>query len=557
MTSITRSTRRTEGHQRTHHPHHLVATHTRSQRPPAIALQQANSRTAKRPFEPSAHDFDPIKAKRARFTVEIISKPQFQQQNPSESIAPRHHPPPKRVATQRSQQQPAPTPYSAPSTAVVPPPAPPATATRNTPILTKSQEKARNGLRHELDKLQPSAADIKPEGRKLRSQEATRFKSELSAYFPDYDEVIGNDPKEHHILNLETPIVVVESTPTYPAVPLASPSEHSGGPRPSGDCPVRSYPDALFTDLHDSQRIDFGFLETRYKGKTPDDPLPDSYFEPAHKKAERLERSIRNSEKGRAQHEKDQIIRLLEGLQGPDWLRTMGVSGVTESRKKQFEPARAHFIKGCHAILEKFRRWSLEEKRRKLEKERVLAEQAKASEEEGLASDDEAEDEGAEDDDNESDEAREDDEPAVDEVDDSEAEPDEANDVVGMSEDDEDASEGDPPDLSDVDASIAKQLREEAMARSRKLAAKAAAKRPPPPSSPEPYKEFTSFFKKRYQREAALNQNRRRGRTVMAWGLPVPEPPEADFDLPEEYRDEKIVRANARRRRRDKRDHGR
>ena len=23
-----------------------------------------------------------------------------------------------------------------------------------------------------------------------------RFKSELSAYFPDYDEVIGNDPKE-------------------------------------------------------------------------------------------------------------------------------------------------------------------------------------------------------------------------------------------------------------------------------------------------------------------------------------------------------------------------
>jgi hypothetical protein len=28
----------------------------------------------------------------------------------------------------------------------------------------------------------------------LRSQEATRFKSELSAYFPEYDEVIGNDP---------------------------------------------------------------------------------------------------------------------------------------------------------------------------------------------------------------------------------------------------------------------------------------------------------------------------------------------------------------------------
>ena len=34
------------------------------------------------------------------------------------------------------------------------------------------------------------------QGRKLRSQEGVRFRSELSAYFPEYDEVIGNIPKE-------------------------------------------------------------------------------------------------------------------------------------------------------------------------------------------------------------------------------------------------------------------------------------------------------------------------------------------------------------------------
>lgn len=65
--------------------------------------------------------------------------------------------------------------------------------------LTKHRAKVVNGIRHELDRLHPGENnDAKDQrgGRKLRSQEATRFKSELSAYFPDYDEVIGNDPKE-------------------------------------------------------------------------------------------------------------------------------------------------------------------------------------------------------------------------------------------------------------------------------------------------------------------------------------------------------------------------
>lgn len=64
-------------------------------------------------------------------------------------------------------------------------------------VLPKYVEKASNGIKHELERLQPDgAADTKSETRKLRSQEGTRFKSELASYFPDYDVVIGNEAAE-------------------------------------------------------------------------------------------------------------------------------------------------------------------------------------------------------------------------------------------------------------------------------------------------------------------------------------------------------------------------
>ena len=258
--------------------------------------------------------------------------------------------------------------------------------------------------------------------------------------------------------------------------------------------------------------------------------MPDSLFEPVHRRAERLERSIRNTEKGRAQHERDQIVRLLEGLQGHDWLRVMGVSGVTETKKRTFEPARQHFIQGCQAILNKFRNWSREEKRRKLEKERALAE--KADEEED---DVRGEDEGAEEEEDGGDENQ---------------------GTLG----DEETSTG----ASSESSSPAKQLREEAMARSKLSAAKASKKprptvRPPPlrppgpPAPPAPPKEFKSFFAKRHERDSALHRTRRTGRKVLAWGHPIPDMEEADFDLPEQYRDEETLRVRARKKRRDKR----
>lgn len=320
-------------------------------------------------------------------------------------------------------------------------------------------------------------------------------------------------------LMLDTPILVVD---TYPSSSTSLP--HREPHFSPSTFPVRTYGDDLFTNLNDSQTIDLSWLESQYKGKTLNDPLPDLYYEPIHRKESRNEKITRNAEKGRSQHEKEQVIRLLDGLKGPDWLKTMGVSGITESKKKQFEPARAHFINKCQVVLEKFRKWATEEKRLKLEKERA-AKESRASQDVGSPMDLADEEEDVEED---------------------------VLEQKQVDEDDQDAeeSDGDPPDMSDVDAS-AKQLHEEAMARSR-MATKSTKRRlvavlPPPPPTPP---EFKSFFKKPYQRDAALNKSRRRGRTVLAWGHPVPEPEEQNFDLPEEYRDEDMLKARARRLRR-------
>lgn len=307
---------------------------------------------------------------------------------------------------------------------------------------------------------------------------------------------------------------------------------------------VRVYGDYLFTQLSDSPVFHFDCPETEHIVNDLEDPLPDSQYAPAHRKAERLEKSIRNTERGRAQHEKDQIIRLLGELQGHDWLRTMGVNGVTESRRKSFEPARDHFIKGCQTILEKFRLWSQEEKRRKLERERARAEETDDSNDDDTVDeeDDEEEEEGHE-------EGRDNSSCSEDDV--------EATSDVEMG---DTGNEGDPDgdepvEYSDVDAA-ARQLHDEAMARAKyaTLSSPGRTRGEPPPAIPDPApREFTSFFKKRHQRDAALNKGRRRGRTILAWGQPVPEMGLRSFTLPDVCLDEDTLRTHERQKRRDRR----
>ncbi|KFY39538.1 hypothetical protein V495_05900 [Pseudogymnoascus sp. VKM F-4514 (FW-929)] len=382
-------------------------------------------------------------------------------------------------------------------------------ATRELP---RYAEKASNGIKHELERLQPdgaAAADTKSETRKLRSQEGTRFKSELASYFPDYDVVIGNEAAEEtHSIDVGTSIIISDSNPpTQPKLPNNPSPKKQKLENGTGKPAFKNFSDSLFSDLYQAQKVDFTFLDRHTKANPQSDPLPDSYYDIPHRRGKRLEMSIRNSEKGRAQHEKDQVARLLEGLQGHDWLKVMGVSGITESKKKEFEPAREHFIKGCQGILDKFRSWREEEKRRKLEKEKALAEAAQEG-------DDESEE-----------------------------------------------SDGDPPDYSDVDHAAAMQLHEEAIARSAPhtpTKRRAPEKRAKVEFEEVPVdkvdKEFTSFYKKPHLRQAALGKQRKSGRSVSAWGHPIPEVSEADFDLPEELKEEAAKDTTARRKRRARRE---
>ncbi|KAK1829849.1 something about silencing, SAS, complex subunit 4-domain-containing protein [Podospora conica] len=561
-TSQTRS-RRGEGlpvhHATPSSPERLVATAKAAAQTNAQAFATNHQRTKRKLDDPTKRECDARQLKKARFVtgiaVEIPARPSFQSRvaidtrNPPTATATATAVAATRPPARLEPQQPKPArsaaiaasttesrrkatpPASASATAVArkTAPAPAAGSKQQQAGHTKHKEKVANGLKHELNRLQAGSAVVKDQGRKLRSQEATRFKSDLSAYFPDYDEVIGNDPKEHHLLNPETPIIVTASLGIHLDAILSHNISHTHSPTPD---PIRSYGDSLYTDLWDSQQISFSFLDAQGETKTLDDPLPDSVFETVHKKAERLERSIRNSEKARAQHEKDQIIRLLGGLQGPDWLRTMGVSGITESRKKTFEPAREHFIKGCEAILDKFRRWAAEEKHRKQQKDHAKAE-ARRQSQTPQRDEVEADDAGEE---------------VVEEVRDEASVPHEVQDSEEENEDD--TMDIDPPDESDDEVSIAKQLREEALAAAKKKTRRGRRATPQlaPPPVPEkaPAKELTSFFQKKYQRDSALSKSRRKGRKVLAFGHPIPDSDERNFELPEDVMDAELMKAHER-----------
>jgi hypothetical protein len=188
MPSVTRSSsHRGEGlpHRHSHRSQPLA-----NMRPPTN-LSFANANHRKRRAEPSLDDFHQISLKKPRykstFAIEIPSKASLQARNAREIADAKIQAPAKSATAGPNQPKPAPVPPTANTT--VP-------ATDSSQPSTKHKEKVANGLKNELHGLQANLADTKDQGRKLRSQEATRFKSELSIYFPDYDEVIGNDPKE-------------------------------------------------------------------------------------------------------------------------------------------------------------------------------------------------------------------------------------------------------------------------------------------------------------------------------------------------------------------------
>ncbi len=260
-----------------------------------------------------------------------------------------------------------------------------------------------------------------------------------------------------------------------------------------------------------------------FSDATPIDPLGEDLYLKIHAKAERHEKQIKNGDRERAQHEKYQLEKLLGDLRGPDWLKTLGISGITETEKKRYEPKRLLFIRETQALIDKFKRWKEEEKRRKLEKEQAMLEETMQDNESAEDTSSEEEEEEDDDDDNDNDEES------------------------------VDSASTQAPNSSELDALASQQLIEEAKnAHRRKKPAIAPDPEPGPSAEPAPPKPFVSFFEKRHLRDAAI-AGRQRGRTILAFGQPVPELWAKEFELPEDILADNAIRDNQRSRRRVRR----
>ncbi|KAF2403958.1 hypothetical protein EJ06DRAFT_554170 [Trichodelitschia bisporula] len=335
------------------------------------------------------------------------------------------------------------------------------------------------------------------ESRALRSKDGgSRLKSDLATYFSNYDDIITDAPKAPVFIEPDEPILIVDQPLSPPddaspnskqAIKLATPAKAKLPPLPS--------PHKITTN---AKTILF---ECPSSSPPEIDPLSDDVYIKPHRKLERKEKQLRNIERERAQHEKAQLDRLLDGLQGPDWLRVMGITGVTDGERKDWEPKRTYFVDEVSALVDKFARMKQEEKRVREEKARHRGANTTASM--SLVS----------------------------------AEPEEAQD---------DEAETDEP---------TRQLQREAIIARvpprRKRTAAALDAPAAPPAPPAPAEPFISFFAKPHQRAAAIGE-RRSSRSTLAFGQPLPSKVSEtrDFELPAGYVTEEVLRARARKRRR-------
>ncbi|EME43825.1 hypothetical protein DOTSEDRAFT_71604 [Dothistroma septosporum NZE10] len=365
----------------------------------------------------------------------------------------------------------------------------------------------------------------KDDKRTLRSaDDGPRLKSELAVYFPNYEDIIFDAPQDEEVfLTVDTTLYVTDDTAKAESISPAKSSKGAANGRRisvNGIAGPPSTPQRSASNhFNGSSSVDLDFVAKNIPDDT-EDPLSDEHFLKPHKRAERKEKQLRNIERERAMHEKVQLDKLLDGLQGHDWLRVLGITGVTESEARRYEKKRDYFIAEVEALLDKFKQWRDQEKKQRASKEAAAAAR-EAEEEEG------------------------------------------------------DTTEGSvEPPSSDLNASAARQLQQETIIALKKSSSMgslkskgkeragtshlsqpatptAAPPRPPPPV--EPPSPITSFYAKRHLRDAALSKTRH-GRSVSAFGQPLPELMEKEFELPDEYVSEDVLRANAREKRRRKRE---
>lgn len=397
---------------------------------------------------------------------------------------------------------------------------------------------ASNEYNHFQKIEQQARAFIRGGGQHLQSQDEKRslrshdggsrsYRSELASYFNNFEQMISLEPPNPDALTPKTRIVLVDDVPNFvpPRARLAQTTT------------MNADPFGAHKPLNNAKILDFSNVAAGSR-RSKKDPLHSDIFLHAHKRPERHEKQMRNIEKERAQHEKFQLDRLLEELKGPDWLRVMGISGITESEKKLYEPKRALFVREITAMIDKFKQWKEEEKRRKIERELALVAEEEELKEGSVEEDEEEEEEEDEDDD---DADEEDVAIGVEEVEEDEIDEQSVSDSPGA----------DPPSINDLDVLAARQLLQEAKSATSR-GKKTLGMLSPRPSEPIPYRPFTSFYNKKHLRDAAV-AGHRRSRTLTAFGEPVPEMEEIDFELPDNILNEETIKACGRRKRRERR----
>lgn len=369
----------------------------------------------------------------------------------------------------------------------------PASSARSTPRLGSAGKLATTSVA-----LAPGGSTAPQDKRSLRSHDgSSRLKSDLPTYFANYDEIISGLPQSPDLLELDTPIYIVDE-PVKSSTALHT-------PRPTPKSPSRLPSSTAF------QVLDYtATVKTLHKDDSLD-PLDDLAFFASHRRAERKEKQLRNIEKERAMHEKAQLERLLDGLQGPDWLKVMGITGVTDGERKDWEPKRDYFVQEVEALVDKFRIWKNEEKRLRAEKDAALAAQGASS----PSSPEES----------------------------PEASPEASSERTILTTRHNRSSH--PPHRSHP-----------------KLPSPPKPRRPPRPHGfllpgppPDPLAPFVSFYAKPHLRAAALGKHRH-SRTATAFGLPIPDWDEKWFELPRGVLGDGVLKDHARSRRRRKRESG-
>lgn len=362
-------------------------------------------------------------------------------------------------------------------------------------------------------------AQKKEEKRTLRSQdEGPRLKSDLATYFPNYEDVMFDTPRDVEFLTVDTALYVTDDAKQDDALKSSQKSKRDKSSSTSANAASTS---SINNQFNGCQSLDLDFASNTLSA-TPMDPLTDAHFDKSHRRAERKEKQLRNIERERAMHEKVQLDRILDGLQGHDWLRVLGITGITDGEAKRYEAKRDYFIAEVQGLVDKFKQWKEQEKKARLRKEAAAA----RAEEEGGTS------------------------------------------LEGSVE---------PPTSSDLNASASRQLQQEtvnAVRSSMTLKLKGKSVVAPtsqpgssstpvrrltlhPPARPQPTSPdgpFVSFYSKPHLRDAALGKVRNHGRSIMAFGQQVPEVEEREFELPDELLTQDAMRANARERRRRKRE---